>query len=102
MPEKIVERFETLIKLTRNELIDVQKLLLGKYDLSIQEYGDQVLLTEDKDAWTNLIESTKDIEIEDNKIDVKLVNQIIFKELIFKIQSREANKIKKILEGKVK
>ena len=50
-----------------------------------------ILLEEDKNSWIDILNATKDIE--DKNIDILMIQQIIFKEKILKIQLKEANKL---------
>lgn len=85
------KRFEELSKLNRNDLLDLQNKILKNLEESFNLKGNQVLLEEDKDTWTTILEETKDIEIEN--VDIDLIREIMFKEKILKIQLKEANKI---------
>lgn len=85
------KRFEELSKLNRNDLLDLQNKILNNLEESFNSKGNQVLLEEDKDTWTTILEETKDIETEN--IDIDLIRQIMFKEKILKIQLKEANKL---------
>ena len=91
MSEKILNRFEELSKLSRNELIDIQNNIENKLNISFEEAGNQILLEEDKNSWIDILNATKDIE--DKNIDILMIQQIIFKEKILKIQLKEANKL---------
>ena len=85
------KRFEELSKLNRNDLLDLQNKILNNLEESFNSKGNQILLEEDKNTWTTILEETKDIETEN--IDIDLIRQIMFKEKILKIQLKEANKI---------
>ena len=85
------KRFEELSKLNRNDLLDLQNKILNNLEESFNSKGNQILLEEDKNTWTTILEETKDIETEN--IDIDLIRQIIFKEKILKIQLKEANKL---------
>ncbi len=85
------KRFEELSKLNRNDLLELQNKILKNLEESFNLKGNQVLLEEDKDTWTTILEETKDIEIEN--VDIDLIREIMFKEKILKIQLKEANKI---------
>ena len=85
------KRFEELSKLNRNDLLDLQNKILKNLEESFNSKGNQILLEEDKNTWTTILEETKDIETEN--IDIDLIRQIMFKEKILKIQLKEANKI---------
>ena len=91
MSEKILNRFEELSKISRNELIDIQNNIENKLNISFEEAGNQILLEEDKNSWIDILNATKDIE--DKNIDILMIQQIIFKEKILKIQLKEANKL---------
>ena len=91
-----ITRASTNIKvlLPTNEdttLIDIQNNIENKLNISFEEAGNQILLEEDKNTWTTILEETKDIETEN--IDIDLIRQIMFKEKILKIQLKEANKL---------
>ena len=79
------------IKLNRNDLLDLQNKILKNLEESFNSKGNQILLEEDKNTWTTILEETKDIETEN--IDIDLIRQIMFKEKILKIQLKEANKL---------
>ena len=85
------KRFEELSKLNRNDLLDLQNKILKNLKKSFNLKGNQILLEEDKNTWTTILEETKDIETEN--IDIDLIRQIMFKEKILKIQLKEANKL---------
>ncbi len=85
------KRFEELSKLNRNDLLDLQNKILKNLEESFNSKGNQILLEEDKNTWTTILEETKDIETEN--IDIDLIRQIMFKEKILKIQLKEANKL---------
>ena len=85
------KRFEELSKLNRNDLLDLQNKILNNLEESFNLKGNQVLLEEDKNTWTTILEETKDIEIEN--VDIDLIREIMFKEKILKIQLKEANKL---------
>lgn len=85
------KRFEELSKLNRNDLLDLQNKILKNLEESFNSKGNQILLEEDKNTWTTILEETKDIEIEN--VDIDLIREIMFKEKILKIQLKEANKI---------
>ena len=85
------KRFEELSKLNRNDLLDLQNKILNNLEESFNSKGNQILLEEDKNTWTTILEETKDIETEN--IDIDLIRQIMFKEKILKIQLKEANKL---------
>lgn len=85
------KRFEELSKLNRNDLLDLQNKILKNLEESFNLKGNQILLEEDKNTWTTILEETKDIETEN--IDIDLIRQIMFKEKILKIQLKEANKL---------
>ena len=85
------KRFEELSKLNRNDLLELQNKILNNLEESFNSKGNQILLEEDKNTWTTILEETKDIETEN--IDIDLIRQIMFKEKILKIQLKEANKI---------
>ncbi len=85
------KRFEELSKLNRNDLLELQNKILKNLEESFNLKGNQVLLEEDKDTWTTILEETKDIETEN--VDIDLIREIMFKEKILKIQLKEANKI---------
>ena len=85
------KRFEELSKLNRNDLLELQNKILKNLEESFNLKGNQVLLEEDKNTWTTILEETKDIETEN--IDIDLIRQIMFKEKILKIQLKEANKL---------
>ncbi len=85
------KRFEELSKLNRNDLLELQNKILKNLEESFNSKGNQILLEEDKNTWTTILEETKDIETEN--IDIDLIRQIMFKEKILKIQLKEANKI---------
>ena len=85
------KRFEELSKLNRNDLLDLQNKILNNLEESFNLKGNQILLEEDKNTWTTILEETKDIETEN--IDIDLIRQIMFKEKILKIQLKEANKL---------
>lgn len=85
------KRFEELSKLNRNDLLELQNKILKNLEESFNSKGNQILLEEDKNTWTTILEETKDIETEN--IDIDLIRQIIFKEKILKIQLKEANKL---------
>ncbi len=85
------KRFEELSKLNRNDLLDLQNKILKNLEESFNSKGNQILLEEDKNTWTTILEETKDIEIEN--VDIDLIREIIFKEKILKIQLKEANKL---------
>lgn len=78
-------------KLNRNDLLDLQNKILKNLEESFNSKGNQVLLEEDKDTWTTILEETKDIETEN--IDIDLIRQIMFKRKILKMQLKEANKL---------
>ena len=93
------KRFEELSKLNRNDLLDLQNKILKNLEESFNSKGNQILLEEDKNTWTTILEETtqseqaelvrKDIETE----NIDLIRQIMFKEKILKIQLKEANKL---------
>ena len=85
------KRFEELSKLNRNDLLDLQNKILKNLEESFNSKGNQILLEEDKNTWTTILEETKDIEIEN--VDIDLIREIMFKEKILKIQLKEANKL---------
>lgn len=85
------KRFEELSKLNRNDLLELQNKILKNLEESFNSKGNQILLEEDKDTWTTILEETKDIETEN--VDIDLIREIMFKEKILKIQLKEANKI---------
>ena len=85
------KRFEELSKLNRNDLLDLQNKILNNLEESFNSKGNQILLEEDKNTWTTILEETKDLETEN--IDIDLIRQIMFKEKILKIQLKEANKL---------
>lgn len=85
------KRFEELSKLNRNDLLELQNKILNNLEESFNSKGNQILLEEDKNTWTTILEETKDIETEN--IDIDLIRQIMFKEKILKIQLKEANKL---------
>ena len=85
------KRFEELSKLNRNDLLDLQNKILNNLEESFNSKGNQILLEEDKNTWTTILEETKDIETEN--IDIDLIRQIMFKEKILKILLKEANKL---------
>lgn len=85
------KRFEELSKLNRNDLLELQNKILKNLEESFNSKGNQILLEEDKNTWTTILEETKDIETEN--IDIDLIRQIMFKEKILKIQLKEANKL---------
>ncbi len=94
MSEKILKRFEDLSIISRNELLDIQKKIIEDLESSFKEFGDQVLLEEDKIKWKEIFEALKDIE--EANLDMNLIRDIIFKETILKIQKKESNKIQKL------
>ncbi len=85
------KRFEELSKLNRNDLLELQNKIFKNLEESFNSKGNQILLEEDKNTWTTILEETKDIETEN--IDIDLIRQIMFKEKILKIQLKEANKL---------
>ena len=85
------KRFEELSKLNRNDLLELQNKILKNLEESFNSKGNQILLEEDKNTWTTILEETKDIEIEN--VDIDLIREIMFKEKILKIQLKEANKL---------
>lgn len=85
------KRFEELSKLNRNDLLELQNKILKNLEESFNSKGNQILLEEDKNTWTTILEETKNIETEN--IDIDLIRQIMFKEKILKIQLKEANKL---------
>ena len=94
MSEKILKRFEDLSIISRNELLDIRKKIIEDLESSFKEFGDQVLLEEDKIKWKEIFEALKDIE--EANLDMNLIRDIIFKETILKIQKKESNKIQKL------
>lgn len=94
MSEKILKRFEDLSIISRNELLDIQKKIIEDLESSFKEFGNQVLLEEDKIKWQEIFEALKDIE--EANLDMNLIRDIIFKETILKIQKKESNKIQKL------
>lgn len=94
MSEKILKRFEDLSIISRNELLDIQKKIIEDLESSFKEFGNQVLLEEDKIKWKEIFEALKDIE--EANLDMNLIRDIIFKETILKIQKKESNKIQKL------